>query len=81
MLKILLQNFYEVNDPILSKAKRVKSIPKVSNTYILSIGVVSELSVAQWSLLFKMADHENIVKRRLNLPLSRSNLLLFFSRC
>ena len=27
-----------------------------------------------------MADHENIVKQRLNLPLNRSNLLLFFSR-
>ena len=27
-----------------------------------------------------MADHENIVKQRLNLPLTRSNLLLFLSR-
>ena len=28
-----------------------------------------------------MADHENIVKQRLYLPLTRSNLLLLLSQC
>ena len=40
-----------------------------------------QVANSQWSLHLKMADHENIVKHRLNLPLSRSNLLLFLSRC
>ena len=35
-----------------------------------------ELSVAQRSLQFKMADHENIVKQHLDLPLIRSYLLI-----
>ena len=83
LLKISIQNFYEVTYRVLSQAKTqskvlvavlllwVKSFPKVPNlwnVYITSIEIVFKLSVAQRSNVFLLADHENIVKQRLNLP-------------
>ena len=90
LLKISIQNFYEVTHQVLSQAKtqsRKSSLPYcsyglnlslrfqiLSNVYITSIEIVFKLSVAQTSPFFIMADHENIVKQLLNLPLTRSNL-------
>ena len=68
----------------------VKSVPKVRNLinmYITSIGVVSFslitvllLSSLSISEHFKMDGFEKTVKQGLNLPVSRFNSLLFFSR-
>ena len=38
---------------------------------------VSLLTVCSAEVHFKMVDHENIVKQRLDLPLIRSNLSVF----
>ena len=65
----------------------VKSIPKVRklmNMYIRSIGVVSfsliTLCCSVVSEHFKMDGHEKTVKQGLNLPVSRFNFILLFSR-
>ena len=65
----------------------VKSVPKVRNLmnmYITSIGVVSfsliTLCCSVVSEHFKIDGHEKTVKQGLNLPVSRFNFILLFSR-
>ena len=54
------------------------------NIYITSIGVVSfsliTLCCSVVSEHFKMDGHEKTVKQGLNLPVSRINFILLFSR-